>query len=146
MSQLLQLAAGCFYCQLHRSLYLKSKSPYFVIPQGVLLLQSPFIYGVQNPETCLLVLGEPLQNIVKRQPRAIRDFGTSYIAPTIQVNMMSPGSSLALLILGIMALIGLISWFLKSRVEIFVEALLAYKRKLTDTEQAAEIPSTAKSS
>lgn len=59
--------------------------------------------------------------------------------------MMSPGGSLALLILGILAFVGLIYWFLKSKINKFVEALLAYKRKITDAEQAAENSTTVSS-
>ncbi|QLI66661.1 uncharacterized protein G6M90_00g036240 [Metarhizium brunneum] len=59
---------------------------------------------------------------------------------------MTPGSSLALLILGIMSLVGLVFWFFKSQINKYVSALLAYKRRLTDTEQAAEDSTAATSS
>lgn len=50
--------------------------------------------------------------------------------------MMSPGSSLALLILGIIAFVGLVYWVFKSQIGKFIETVLAYKRKQADAEQA----------
>lgn len=50
--------------------------------------------------------------------------------------MMSPGSSLALLILGILAIVGMAYWIFKFQVDKFIETIVAYKRKQADEEQA----------
>ncbi|KHN99022.1 ubiquinone biosynthesis methyltransferase coq5 [Metarhizium album ARSEF 1941] len=60
--------------------------------------------------------------------------------------MMSPGTTLGLLILGIMGLSGIIFWFFRSHVNELVDALLSYKRKLTDAERAVGNSTAAPSS
>ncbi|KAI9151951.1 hypothetical protein HJFPF1_09168 [Paramyrothecium foliicola] len=43
--------------------------------------------------------------------------------------MTTPASKLALLVLGIFFLIAIVAWYLKNRINTFVEALLAYRQK-----------------
>lgn len=50
--------------------------------------------------------------------------------------MISPGSSIALLVLGITAFCGIIYWILKLEVDKFVQALFAYRRKVIQARES----------
>jgi hypothetical protein len=51
---------------------------------------------------------------------------------------MSPAGSIALLVLGIIAIVGIIYWALEAQVAKFVEALIAHRRKLAEAEHEQE--------
>ncbi|KZZ96821.1 hypothetical protein AAL_04050 [Moelleriella libera RCEF 2490] len=51
--------------------------------------------------------------------------------------MPSPASNIALTILGITALVAVVSWFLKSKVKLFVEALFAHRSKAANAQEEA---------
>ncbi|KAG5934575.1 hypothetical protein E4U53_000670 [Claviceps sorghi] len=61
-------------------------------------------------------------------------------------SMVSPGSSIALLLLGILALCGIVYWFCKVRVDEYVEALFSYRRKLARGRREAAAGGNAASS
>ncbi|GAO13361.1 hypothetical protein UVI_02013710 [Ustilaginoidea virens] len=46
--------------------------------------------------------------------------------------MLSPASSIALLILGIGAFLGIVGWWFRLKIDEFVDAGLAYRRKVAE--------------
>ncbi|KAG6008902.1 hypothetical protein E4U21_003714 [Claviceps maximensis] len=59
------------------------------------------------------------------------------ITPTRKASsMVSPGSSIAILIVGILALCAIVYWFFKVQVEKYVQALFRYRRKLARSREA----------
>ncbi|KAG5981975.1 hypothetical protein E4U55_002437 [Claviceps digitariae] len=60
-------------------------------------------------------------------------------------SMESPGSTIALLILGVLALCGIVYWFLKVQVDKYVHALFRYRRKLARAREANAAENTESS-
>jgi hypothetical protein len=55
--------------------------------------------------------------------------------------MATPSTRLALLILGLLFFIGLVAWYLKSRINTFAEALVAYRQKAQSRSQETNVES-----
>lgn len=53
--------------------------------------------------------------------------------------MPNPAIAIALLLLGLLSAIGIIAWFLKSRIQTFANSISAYREKIREASEVSSV-------